>query len=414
MRGSTKMATKYSYNKDIDYMKLIQDAVAAGNYQAAALFEQQRNAKILGEGLDYETTNQYQQYLNEKPTYTSTRQPQIDSLIQTILSTPQFSYDHKSDPLYSQYAKTYSREGQRAMQDTLGNVAAMTGGIPSSYATTAAAQANNYYMGKLADVIPQLEQLAYGRYQDDLNTKINQLNILNQQEQMDYARYLDSLDQYNRDRSFDYAKYLDELEQQRYIDERDYLRERDRIADERYIDERDYNRQQDAIQNKLSWARLNESQKSEYKPTLTAAQVLSAIKSGVTTPEVLAAYEYYYGEPYSAGPTPTGGPLKGSDEWFENFYEEYGENSDIMLNYYYEDLGLTSSEANKLAEGFKTWKKNRDNKARLDEIAFSIYEGSGTRRDPLAYVKSLPGYTDEEKEYMIRVIRELLDWRNQR
>jgi hypothetical protein len=35
------------------------------------------------------------------------------------------------------------------------------------------------------------------------------------------------------------------------------------------------------------------------KPKLTAAQVNAAIKAGNTTPDVLAAYEYYYGEPYS-------------------------------------------------------------------------------------------------------------------
>jgi hypothetical protein len=38
------------------------------------------------------------------------------------------------------------------------------------------------------------------------------------------------------------------------------------------------------------------------KPTLTAAQVNSAIKSGIRTPAVLGAYEYYYGEPFSEQP----------------------------------------------------------------------------------------------------------------
>ena len=35
-----------------------------------------------------------------------------------------------------------------------------------------------------------------------------------------------------------------------------------------------------------------------YTPSLTAAQVNAAIKSGVLTAEVLRAYEYYYGAPY--------------------------------------------------------------------------------------------------------------------
>ena len=34
------------------------------------------------------------------------------------------------------------------------------------------------------------------------------------------------------------------------------------------------------------------------KPTLTVAQVNAAIKAGILTEAVLAAYEYYYGTPY--------------------------------------------------------------------------------------------------------------------
>lgn len=36
----------------------------------------------------------------------------------------------------------------------------------------------------------------------------------------------------------------------------------------------------------------------QVKPTLTAAQVLAALKAGVRTEAVLRAYEYYYGQPY--------------------------------------------------------------------------------------------------------------------
>lgn len=41
------------------------------------------------------------------------------------------------------------------------------------------------------------------------------------------------------------------------------------------------------------------SRSSSSKPTLTAAQTLSALKSGVRTQSVLDAYKYYYGEDYS-------------------------------------------------------------------------------------------------------------------
>lgn len=53
----------YSYDSNTDYSALINAAVAAGNYQQAAIYEQQRNAKIAAENLAYEQTNKYVDYL---------------------------------------------------------------------------------------------------------------------------------------------------------------------------------------------------------------------------------------------------------------------------------------------------------------------------------------------------------------
>ena len=53
------MATKYKYDKDTDYQALINRSVESGDYTAAAIYEQQRNAKIAGEGLDVAPTGKY-------------------------------------------------------------------------------------------------------------------------------------------------------------------------------------------------------------------------------------------------------------------------------------------------------------------------------------------------------------------
>lgn len=53
------------YDKNTDYQAAINSAVAAKDYAAAAQYEKQRNAKIQGEGLNYEQTNQYASYLPE-------------------------------------------------------------------------------------------------------------------------------------------------------------------------------------------------------------------------------------------------------------------------------------------------------------------------------------------------------------
>ena len=60
----TKTNNGVSYNNATDYQAKIDQAVAAKDYASAAQYEQQRNAKIQGEGLNYATTSQYQQYLN--------------------------------------------------------------------------------------------------------------------------------------------------------------------------------------------------------------------------------------------------------------------------------------------------------------------------------------------------------------
>lgn len=71
---------------------------------------------------------------------------------------------------YASLAKRYSTQGQKAMDDTIGKVAARTGGLASSYATAAGNQAYNDYMGKLEDV-------ARAMYDDQRQEKMEQFNL---------------------------------------------------------------------------------------------------------------------------------------------------------------------------------------------------------------------------------------------
>lgn len=176
------------------------------------------------------------------PTYTSRYQNQIDDLTRQILNREAFSYDPEKDPTYQQYKESYTRSGERAMQDTLGQVSARTGGLASSYAGSAAQQTYDNYMGALADKIPELKQLAYSMYQDEGNTQRANLEMLVALEQGDYAKYADLLAQYNTDRSFDYGVHRDNIGDERYNNEWNYSVGRDQIADKRYEDETAYNR----------------------------------------------------------------------------------------------------------------------------------------------------------------------------
>jgi len=154
----------------------------------------------------------YQPYQDNsvRPTYNNRYDADINAQLYGLVNTPVFSYDASQDPLYSQYRKQYIREGKRAAEDTMGNAAAMSGGIPSSYAVTAAGQAQNYYNSQLTDKIPELYQIAYNKYLNDFQMQQSKLAALQGAEQFDYQKYLDELGQYNTDRNFGYNQYMDQ------------------------------------------------------------------------------------------------------------------------------------------------------------------------------------------------------------
>jgi hypothetical protein len=104
---------------------------------------------------------------------------------------------------YESLVKRYQGKGQKAMDDTIGQVAARTGGLASSYAAQAGQQAYGGWM-------ENLENAARSLYDTERQELIDRYNIAN--------------DMYQRD----------------------YQRGRDAIADQRYATEWDYKMSQDA------------------------------------------------------------------------------------------------------------------------------------------------------------------------
>jgi hypothetical protein len=144
-------------------------------------------------------------YKEEAP-YTSQLSGTQSQLLNDIINYKPFSFDPATSPLYSSYKKQYTREGNRAMQDTLGSLAAATGGMPSSAAVGAAGQQNDYYMSQLGDKLPQIYDSEYNKYLGDFNMAQQKLGAVNQQEQVDYSRYWDG-------KYFNWDKYLSDLDQ---------------------------------------------------------------------------------------------------------------------------------------------------------------------------------------------------------
>lgn len=173
---------------------------------------------------------------DEAPTYENAFAQQQKDLLDRILNREDFAWSKETDPQWSSYKKSYLREGDRATANALAQASAASGGRPSSYAVNAATQAGDYYATKLNDMIPTLYQQAYERYLDEYNMKLKDLNAVNQQEQLDYAKYLDRLGQFNTDRGFAYQNYAD-----------DYDRLRSQLADVQGQDQIDYARYLDEV-----------------------------------------------------------------------------------------------------------------------------------------------------------------------
>lgn len=141
------------------------------------------------------------------PTYNNQYSAQQAELLNQILNRKEFEWSKENDPLWSSYKKEYLREGDRATANALGTAAAASGGIPSSYAVNAATQAGDYYATQLSDKIPALRAQAYDEYLNEYERQLNNLNAVNNQEQLEYQKYLNDLSQYNTDRNFAYSDY---------------------------------------------------------------------------------------------------------------------------------------------------------------------------------------------------------------
>lgn len=291
------------------------------------------------------------------PTYTSRYQSQIDDLTRQILNREAFSYDPEKDPTYQQYKESYTRSGERAMQDTLGQVSARTGGLASSYAGSAAQQTYDNYMGALADKIPELKQLAYSMYQDEGNTQRANLEMLVALEQGDYAKYADLLAQYNTDRSFDYGVHRDSISDERYNNEWNYSVGRDQIADKRYEDETAYNRE--TYKDETAYNRaLAKAQ------TLAAGGDFSGYKAlGYTDQEIAglkSAYNKAQASVRSGGGSSRGGS-SASEDVYAGMYKA-GIRSEGDAYAWLLSAGYNTTQAGKLAGYYADWMKNQGGK----------------------------------------------------
>ncbi len=310
-----------SYNKEIDYQAQINEAVKNKDYKSAAELEKNRNEKIETEKLPYEKTNRYSGWLDntdysielrkqmaqsapkrkvastlksrvdkasgtdglshyaydsvydeaieyllagadfsyeeKRPVYEDKYSDEIKALYEKIKELAEFDYDPDSDKLYRYYKAQYNREGKRAMEDLLGELSMNTGGVPSSYAVSAAGQMLENYNSKLTDIIPELYNDAYERHLDSIGLERENLETLAKLSDKEYDRYLKELDSYYNDRDFSYGVYADGLERDFIREKFDQEQEIEREKLDNENKEREQEEKQTAIDNALDkWEAL--------------------------------------------------------------------------------------------------------------------------------------------------------------
>ena len=162
--------------------------------------------------------------------YVSRWQQQLDAAMEKILNREAFSYQLNGDALYRQYKDQALQNGRLAMQDTLGQAAAMTGGYGSSYGQTAAQQSYRRHMEDLNDKAMNLYDKARAEYDRQGDADKEHYDLLLQRENSSQNQYKQNLaawqaenqrlwGRYDQEQKTDYAAYRDEIGDSQWLRE---------------------------------------------------------------------------------------------------------------------------------------------------------------------------------------------------
>ena len=190
------------------------------------------------------------------------RQGDYDSAIDAILNRKAFSYDLNGDALYQQYKDQYMQQGKLAMQDTMGQASAMTGGYGNSYAASVGNQAYQGYLSQLNNLVPELYNLALSAYNAEGDRLKGNFDVLNTDRSTQYGEWTDGYnrllndrgyysDNYNNAYTQDYTKWNDNRTYytNQYWNEYNagYQADRDKVADKQWQTTFDYNKSRDEV-----------------------------------------------------------------------------------------------------------------------------------------------------------------------
>ena len=181
-------------------------------------------------------------------------QGKLDDYTSQYQNRDPFSYDFNTDALYQQYKDKYIKQAKMASADVMGQAAAMNGGYGSSYAQTVGNQAYQSSLEQLNDVIPELYQLAYDKYNQEGQNLLNSIGLLKDERAFAYGQYNDEYTKLANDRDYwsnmynnlynrDYSQYANDrsMAQTEHSNNEAYKYQahRDAVADQQWQTEFD-------------------------------------------------------------------------------------------------------------------------------------------------------------------------------
>jgi hypothetical protein len=116
----------------------------------------------------------------------------VEAMMNKILNRESFEYDVDSDQLFQQALASAMNSGKTAIQDTIGQASALTGGYGSTYATSAGNQAYNAFIEDAYNNLPEYYQMALQAYQMEGEEMYNQLGMFVDADNREYQRTYDA------------------------------------------------------------------------------------------------------------------------------------------------------------------------------------------------------------------------------
>ena len=223
-----------------------------------------------------------QEQAQKRPEYAGRYDQVLSQALDALMQQPSFRYRLDGDALYKRYRDSAVKNGRLAMEDTLGQGAALTGGYGNSYAQSAGQQAYARQLDALGDRIPELYTLAMEQYRLQSQGLKDKYNLLLGADSRDYGRYTDSLAAWQKEAD----RLLEAYRTQRKLDYQTY---RDDIADWKWQteydeDKRRYDQQWEAAHQPAPQVRYvssasSKKKKSSSTPTGLVGAVLGALSS---------------------------------------------------------------------------------------------------------------------------------------